>query len=272
MRFFERAAVNDRDRRAGRGGIRHRGCDGDRQFGRHGQHDRRRRKCRRHGCCGAGRDGWGAIGGGGRAGAQGGTTGTAGAFGGAAGGSEDGVHFTPNKKISDSGSGAENMVAAGPDGLLLAGWYAGGVCQYTFSADTGTTWAKNFRIGPMNGDITGDCSVAIGGDGRMYALAQDYGTSQIRLETSTDKGANWSMTSNVHAAPDKPWIGASPSKPGVAFVTWLGNTAGVVRTEDGGTTWGAQHPLEFLNHGTTIGVGSDDSVHIAFSPNGGQIR
>jgi Neuraminidase (sialidase) len=188
------------------------------------------------------------------------------------------VKFGANVRLNDDTGSAnqmETMIAAGQNGRLLVSWvdYRSGLnCGYTYSTDGGATWAKNFLIKPMNGNITGDATVSIDASGMMYAVCQDYGISQIRLSTSTDDGATWSAPQSIQSAPDKPWIGTSPSVAGTGFVTWLGNSAGIRRTTDGGKTWGPVHALEFLNHGTTLNVGSSGVVHVAFSPNGGDIR
>jgi hypothetical protein len=194
------------------------------------------------------------------------------------GGATSTVKFLPNIRLNDDTGQANQMetsVAAGPNGLVLASWvdYRSGLnCGYSFSVDGGATFNKNFLIKPANGNITGDATAAIDGSGTMYAVCQDYGISQVRLSTSTDKGANWSAPASIQSAPDKPWIGASQSSPGTIFVTWLGDAAGIKRSTDSGKTWGQVHPLGFLNHGTAIMVGSSGVVHVPFSPNGGDIR
>ena len=224
-----------------------------------------------------------AVGSGGKGGATDGGIG-AGAGGsisrpdGGLGGTPGAVTFGPNIKLNDDTGGADQMetsISAGPNGELLVSWvdYRAGLnCGYTFSSDSGATWAKNFLIKPSGGGITGDATSAIGADGTMYAVCQDYGISQIRISTSIDKGATWSAPASSQSSPDKPWIGASPTKAGVLFISWLGSSAGVKGSMDGGKTWGMVHPLESLNHGTALMVGSTGVVHVPFSPNGGEIR
>jgi hypothetical protein len=205
---------------------------------------------------------------------------TAGTGGGGAGGAvpPGAVKFEKNVRVNDdSGSGmhTEVVVAAGPSGLVVANWmdFRGPrTCGFAVSTDGGATWSKNFFIMVAGSQFVGDPGAAIDGDGRIYVVCQDYGLSQIRLSTSTDKGQTWSAPKSIQSSPDKPWIGASPTMSGVAVASWLGGSAGVRATQDGGMTWGPVHPLEFLNHGTTISVGSSGVVHVAFSPNGGIIR
>lgn len=188
------------------------------------------------------------------------------------------VKFLPNVKVNDDAGGADQMetfVAAGPNGTVLVSWvdYRAGLnCGFAASADGGATFKKNMLVKPAGGNITGDATAGVDAAGTLYAVCQDYGISQIRVMTSSDKGDSWSAVKSVQSSPDKPWVGASPAKAGTAFVSWLGGDAGVKRTTDSGETWGAVHPLESLNHGTTLSVGSSGVVHVAFSPNGGNIR
>ena len=218
--------------------------------------------------------------GGGRTGGAGGSAGSAGSSAGGAGGQATtaAVRFEKNVRVNDdSGSGmhTEVVLATGPNGLMLAGWMDfrnERTCAYSVSTDGGATWGKNIFIRVAGDQFVGDPSAAIDADGRLYAVCQDYGLSQVRVATSIDQGKTWSGPSSVQSSPDKPWIGASPSMGKVAFVSWLGGSAGIRGTKDGGLTWGPVHPLEFLNHGTTMAVGSNGVVHAAFSPNGGVIR
>jgi hypothetical protein len=188
------------------------------------------------------------------------------------------VVFSENVKVNDdSGSGmqTEVAVATGANGVVLAGWmdFRGErTCAYSVSTDGGATWGKNVFIRVESSGFVGDPAVTIDAAGRLYAVCQDYGTSQLRLMTSTDTGQTWSSPRSIQSAPDKPWIGASPMMGGVAFLTWLGGNAGVKRTTDGGMTWGPVHRLEFLNHGTTVSVGTSGAVHLAYTPNGGPLR
>jgi hypothetical protein len=225
--------------------------------------------------------GAGGGGGGGRAGGGGaaGARADAGVDGpGGSGGAPGRVAFLPNIRLNDdtgSGNQVETAIATGPSGAVLVGWVDGrsGLrCAYASSTDGGATFSRNVLVMPESGGITGDTTVAIDAAGTFMAICQDYGTSQIRLMTSTDRGTTWSSPRSIQGAPDKPWIGASPTQPGVAFVTWLGNAAGIRRTMDGGMTWGPVRALEFLNHGTTISVGSSGVVHIGYTPNGGPVR
>ena len=186
--------------------------------------------------------------------------------------------FEKNVKVNDdSGSGmhTEVVLASGPKGLLIANWMDfrnARTCAFAVSTDGGMTWGKNFFISVAGDQFVGDPAAAIDADGRIYAGCQDYGLNQIRLSTSTDQGRTWSDPQSIQSAPDKPQLGASPTTGGVAFTSWLGSSAGVRGTKDGGLTWGPVHQLEFLNHGTTLSVGSSGVVHVAFSPNGGVIR
>jgi hypothetical protein len=232
----------------------------------------------------------------GQSGGTGGVTGTAGQIGsggstGGNGGSGGGgagsggnaptggpVKFLPNVKVNDDTGSANQMetfVAAGPNGTVLVSWvdYRSGLnCGFAASSDGGMTFKKNVLIKPADGNITGDSTAGIDAAGTLYAVCQDYGISQVRVMTSMDKGDTWSAVKSVQSSPDKPWIGASPAKAGTAFVSWLGGDAGVRRTTDNGETWGPVHELEFLNHGTTLSVGSSGVVHVNFTPNGGNIR
>lgn len=229
----------------------------------------------------------GAAGSGGQSGSGGSTasggTGGSGGSGGDAGGGGTAptggpVKFLPNVKVNDDAGSADQMetfVAAGPDGTVLVSWvdYRGGLnCGFAASSDGGATFKKNVLIKPAGGNITGDATAGVDAAGTLYAVCQDYGISQVRMMTSTDKGDSWSAVKSAQSSPDKPWIGASSAKAGTAFISWLGGDAGVKRTTDNGETWGPVHELESLNHGTTLSVGSSGVVHVNFTPNGGNIR
>src|SRR5207249_4199942 len=116
---------------------------------------------------GAGATGGMTAGGGGSVGVagRGNASGSVGAGGAAGapgtGGASGAVKFGANIRLNDDTGSAdqmETMIAAGPNGLLLASWvdYRSGLnCGYTSSTDGGATWAKNFLIKPANGNITG---------------------------------------------------------------------------------------------------------------------
>lgn len=208
---------------------------------------------------------------------NGGAAGAAGS-GGASGTPGGAAVFAKNVKVNDdmsSGMHTEVSLASGPNGLLVAGWMDfrdARTCAYSVSTDGGETWGENVFIRVSQGGMVGDPAVAIDADERIYAVCQDYGVSQIRIMTSTDAGATWGAPRSIQSAPDKPWIAGSPMIGGVAFVSWLGGAAGIKRTTDGGMNWGPVQRLEFLNHGTTISVGTSGLVHVAYTPNGGPLR
>ena len=147
--------------------------------------------------------------------------------------------FTPNIRLNDdTGSGRQTEVAlaTGPDGLALAGWMderATRVCAFSFSTDGGVTWSRNVSIPNATGVFVGDPAVAIDGGGTMYAVCQQYlnvgSTGNIRMMTSTDKGATWSAIRTIGSAPDKPWAGGGITE-GTVFVSWLGNPGGIKRS------------------------------------------
>ena len=158
-----------------------------------------------------------------RDGRTGGTTGAAGAAGttGAAGiGGAPTLPpptWTPNIRLNDdtgNGRQAEVALATGPNGLALAGWMderSTRVCAFSFTTNGGQTWSKNVSIPNNTGMFVGDPAVAIDGGGTMYAVCQEYldvgNTGNIRMMTSTDKGATWSAVRTIGSAPDKPWAG-----------------------------------------------------------------
>ena len=173
----------------------------------------------------------------------------------------------------DTGKGRQTEVAlaAGPNGLVLAGWMderATRVCAYSFSTDGGLTWSKNVSIPNSNGEFVGDPSVAIDGGGTMYAVCQQYinpgSTGAIRMMTSTDKGATWSAIQTVQSAPDKPWAGGG-TEDGTVFVSWLGNPGGIKRSTDHGVTWGPVQSLGNIIHGTAIVTSTTGLVHVPYN-------
>jgi hypothetical protein len=230
---------------------------------------------------GAGRGGQGGQAGGAGRGGQGGQAGQAGQAGGGGLGGAGGaptpakVMFTPNIRLNDdTGNGRQTEVtmAAGPGGLVLAGWMderATRVCAFSFSTNGGMTWSKNVSIPNATGMFVGDPAVAIDGGGTMYAVCQEYldvgNTGNIRMMTSTDKGVTWSAIRTIGSAPDKPWAGGSITTEGTVFVSWLGNPGGIKRSTDRGMTWGATQSLGNIIHGTAITVATTGLVHVPYN-------
>ena len=282
QRGHDRWRRDDRGRRHG-GDRRHR-----RRGGRRGH--RNRRTWRGGGTAGsAGRGGsagsaaagaTGTAGGAGATAGRGGTTGTAGAAGttGAAGiGGAPTLPpptWTPNIRLNDdtgNGRQAEVALATGPNGLALAGWMderSTRVCAFSFTTDGGQTWSKNVSIPNSTGMFVGDPAVAIDGGGTMYAVCQEYldvgNTGNIRMMTSTDKGATWSAVRTIGSAPDKPWAGGGVAD-GMVFVSWLGNPGGIKRSLDHGMTWGPTQSTGNIIHGTGITTSNTGLVHVPYN-------
>jgi hypothetical protein len=167
----------------------------------------------------------------------------------------------------------EVSLAAGADGLVLAGWMderAERVCAYSFSTDGGTTWSKNVSIpNEKPAMFVGDPTVAIDADGTMYAVCQDYLSStgsagNVRMMTSNDKGATWSAIRTIQSAPDKPWVGSGVT-PGMVYLSWLGNPGGIKRSLDHGMTWEPVQTLGNLVHGTAIVPSTSGLVHVPYN-------
>ena len=184
------------------------------------------------------------------------------------------VKFSANVKLNDdtrSARQSEVALAAGPDGLVIAGWMderAARTCAFSFSKDGGLTWSKNVSIS-NTGSFVGDPAVAIDGGGTLYAVCQQYlnsnGTSgNIKLMTSTDKGTTWSDVRMVQSAPDKPWIQGG-TEDGVVFVSWLGNPGGIKRSTDHGMTWGPVQSTGRIIHGTAITTATTGLVHVPYN-------
>jgi hypothetical protein len=212
-----------------------------------------------------------AAGGGGLSGGSGGAHAGAGGSGPSASGP---VVFSKNVRLNDDTGMArqtEVALAAGPNGLVLAGWMderADRVCAFSFSTDSGATWSKNVSI-PNTANFVGDPAVAIDGGGTMYAVCQQYlspagSAGNIRMMTSTDKGATWSAIRSVQSAPDKPWVGAGTDD-GTVFVSWLGNPGGIKRSLDHGMTWGPVQTLGNIVHGTAINTSTTGLVHVPYN-------
>jgi hypothetical protein len=103
----------------------------------------------------------------------------------------------------------------------------------------------------------------------MYAVCQQYidvnaGTGNVRMMTSSDRGATWSAIRSVQSAPDKPWA-AGGTEDGVVFVSWLGSSAGIKRSLDHGQTWGAIQPLGNIIHGTGITTSTTGLLHVPYN-------
>jgi hypothetical protein len=180
------------------------------------------------------------------------------------------VVFGKNVRVNDdTGTGRQSEVAlATGAGMLLAGWMderATRICAFSFSSDGGLTWSKNVSIPNLSGgSFVGDPAVAIDGGGTMYAVCQQYGTGQIRLMTSIDKGVTWSAIRSVQSAPDKPWAGGGTAE-GTVFLSWLGSAAGIKRSLDRGLTWGTIQPLGNIIHGTAIVTSTTGLVHVPYN-------
>ena len=183
--------------------------------------------------------------------------------------------FSKNVRLNDDTGKArqtEVSLAAGPDGLAIAGWMderAERVCAYSFTTDGGLTWSKNVSIPNMSGVFIGDPAVAIDGGGTMYAVCQEYLNSQgsagnIRMMTSTDKGATWSEIRTIQSAPDKPWVTGGADE-GTVFVSWLGNPGGIKRSLDRGVTWEPVQTLGRIIHGTAIAPSTTGLLHVPYN-------
>lgn len=180
------------------------------------------------------------------------------------------VVFTPNVRLNDDtgrGRQTEVALAAGPDGLAIAGWMderSERVCAFSVTTDSGVTWSENVSIALTTGSFMGDPAVAVDGGGILYAVCQEYGLEQIRLMTSADKGVTWSENRAIQSAPDKPWAGGGINS-GEVFVSWLGQDAGIKRSRDGGLTFGPTQPLGNIIHGTAIVTSTSGLVHVPYN-------
>ncbi len=221
------------------------------------------------GSAGAGGDAAGAGMGGASAGASG-SAGAGGMAGAAGAGMPADPVFTTNIRLNDDNGRArqaEVAMAAGPDGLVMAGWMderAERVCAFTVSTDRGDSWSTNVSIAVTQGGFVGDPAVGIDGGGTLYAGCQDYGQNQIKLMTSSDKGMNWSTPRLIQDAPDKPWLGGGVAD-GIVFVSWLGQNAGIKRSRDHGATWDPIEPLGNIIHGTAIVASTSGLVHVPYN-------
>lgn len=206
----------------------------------------------------------------------GGTFGSGGAGdGGTAGAGQPApVVFSPNVRLNDdTGSGRQTEVAlaAGPNGLVLAGWMderSSRICAYSFSTDGGLTWSKNVAIS-NTASFVGDPAVAIDGGGTLYAVCQQYTSSNgssgnIKMMTSRDRGQTWSGVQQIQSAPDKPWA-AGGTEDGVVFVSWLGNPGGIKRSTDHGATWGPVQSTGNIIHGTGITPSTTGLLHVPYN-------
>lgn len=188
------------------------------------------------------------------------------------------ITFSTNIKLNDDtmdGRQTEVSLAAGPDGLVLAGWMderAERVCAYSFSTDGGLTWSKNISI-ENTGSFVGDPSVAIDSGGTMYAVCQQYGgwSGNVKMITSTDRGATWSEVKMIQSAPDKPWAAAGFDE-GTLFLSWLGNNAGVKRSTDRGETWGPTESLSSVGQGTALMASQSGLVHVPWNTQNNGLR
>jgi len=164
----------------------------------------------------------------------------------------------------------EVALAAGPDGLVLAGWMderSTRICAYSFSTNGGITWSPNVSIS-NSGSFVGDPAVAIDGGGTLYAVCQQYtggGTGgYIKMRTSRDRGQTWSEVRQIQTAPDKPWA-AGGTQEGTVFVSWLGNPGGIKKSTDYGMTWGPVQSTGNIVHGTGITPSTTGLLHVPYN-------
>ena len=186
------------------------------------------------------------------------------------------VMFSKNVRLNDdtgSGHQSEVALAAGPNGMVLAGWMderSNRVCAFSFSLDGGMTWSKNVSIANSSGGaFVGDPAVAIDGGGTMYAVCQQYFnpagySGEMHMMTSTDKGQSWSAVSTVEKNPDKPWAQGGVQD-GTVFVSWLGNPGGIKRSTDHGKTWSTAQSTGNIVHGTAITTSTTGLVHVPYN-------
>jgi hypothetical protein len=212
-------------------------------------------------------------------GGAGGTVATGGAANAGSGGmggapSMGPVTFSKNVRLNDDTGSArqtEVALAAGPNGLALAGWMderAERVCAYSFSTDGGLTWSKNVSI-PNTASFVGDPAVAIDGGGTLYAVCQQYLNSTgsaggMRMMSSRDRGQTWSAIQTINSNPDKPWA-AGGAEDGTLFVSWLGNPGGIKRSTDHGATWGPVQSTGNIVHGTGITPSAAGLLHVPYN-------
>jgi len=184
------------------------------------------------------------------------------------------VAFGTNIRINDdtgNGNQSEVAMAAGPGGLVITGWMdsrSTRTCAFSTSTDGGLTWSRNVSIPNVSGMFVGDPAVAVDGGGTFYALCEEYlnvgTTGNIRMMTSSDRGATWSAVRTIQSAPDKPWGGGGTTD-GVVFVSWLGNPGGIKRSLDHGLTWGPVQSLGNIIHGTAITTSTTGLVHVPYN-------
>jgi hypothetical protein len=183
--------------------------------------------------------------------------------------------WIPNVRVDDDQGAVlqtEVALAAGTDGVLVAGWIDnrhGGVCGYAVSDDHGDNWSENFFIEPQQGSITGDTVVGSDEAGNLYIACQDYGTSEIRLSRSTNGGQNWEPIRSVMDSPDKPWVAGA--RDGTVYLTRLGDGANYQRSIDGGHQWEPGLELGWVGHGTALAPGNEGTLHIAYNTTGDEM-
>jgi hypothetical protein len=182
--------------------------------------------------------------------------------------------FTKNIRITDDTSNdreqSEMAAAAGPGGLVVAGWldYRSTLsCGFSYSTDKGETWSKNWFIGPKSSGIAGDPAAAIDDEGNMYVGCQDYSTSEIVYQWSSDRGETWSDPKVITDSIDKPQFAARGD--GELHLTWIDGR--YRNSKDHGVTWGKELPIGGVGQGTAIGLGNTGLVHIGYH-SGGNLR
>lgn len=147
---------------------------------------------------------------------------------------DDGIHDVP-----------VNQILAGHDGALYLGTKSSGLFR---SADAGATWIA-IDNGLNAGVQTPAVQVVDDPAGSGLYLVAGFGT----FYKSTDEGKSWSQ----FFIPNTRYFNAVALTPGKPSTIYAAHTLGIVKSTDGGTTWGP----------TGSGLpGHDDPISIAADP------
>ncbi|TLZ67107.1 MAG: hypothetical protein E6K12_04785 [Methanobacteriota archaeon] len=187
------------------------------------------------------------------------------------------VHYI----VGQGGLVDKDSIAFDSAGRLYATWDEGNILAVTWSDDGGATWAPVINPGSQSA-VLGAVIVAAP-DGTVYLTWWDFGTNNIKFESSADRGQTWSAIVRVNdlagSAPGGfpqyplPAMNVDPNS-GAIYVSWADSRNGnpdiyLASSTDGGKTWAANQRINdntdsSMQYMVDLAVDGTGKVHAAW--------